>query len=198
MEALTHLQQLQQGTLVFVLKSDAKKREALQTVIDHPNTSSSQRKRAEKQLKTSIRDKHNFHSDLVKALRQTYTFSDYRLIYDNDLTQFMTSFDAGNLLTDELKRDERITLTKTKPVYYAKEEYTDYASSSRVLSYVIYDENNEQTKAPFPTVKVSNLGPAMLIKSIFNKSDYRDGIVIAERLDYMLKHRMATLSNEEE
>lgn len=190
--AYNHLSQLQKGTLVMVLKSDNKKRTELQKVIDSKKSSASQRRRAEKQLKNSIRDRNKFHFDLIDGFAQAYTFSDYRWIYDSDLVEFMDG-EKGLLLDNKLNRDENIEIKTDGAVYYAREGYTQSSESARVLSYIVYDSESKQLKFPFPSVKISNIGPAMIFRSLFDKTEYRDGISIVERFDYLLKHRMASL-----
>jgi hypothetical protein len=189
--AYQHLLDLKDGILIIVLKADQKKIIELRKIIDSQTAKPSQKRRAEKHLKKVLRDKRNFHLDLVESFHQIYTFSKFQIIYDHDLSAYMDG-QTGLFLNRTLEYDPLLEVSEEDNVYYAREGYTNM-SGDRVLSYIVYDAEGIELDFPFPSVKLTDVGPAMLYRSIFEKSDYRPASSIVERFDFLLKHRMATL-----
>ena len=191
LQAYEQLIDLQGGMLVVVLKADRKKMTQLKKILANENTKPNQKKKAEKQLKKSMREKKNFHLDLVKSFQLIYTFSDNRFIYDHDVVHAMDG-QPGLFLNEDLEYDRTLVISKNQSVYYAREGYSS-TDGSRVLSYMVYDDAGAELGYPFPSVKLTDVGPALLYRSIFEGSDYRPASTIVERFDYLLKHRMAIL-----
>ncbi len=192
--AYQHLTQLRNGTLIVLLKSGAEQVAELEDIISGDKSTASQKKRAEKMLKRLKKEKAQFHSDLISAFNELYTFSEYTFVYDKDLL----GFKDGNLnvqLGKDLKPANKEIVGEP---YYMKEEYTNPQDGARILSFIIYDKENNRIKHPFPSVKISDTGPVMMLKLIFDSSSdhYREASDIVERLDYKLKHRLAKLQED--
>ncbi len=190
--AFQELSRLQKGTLVVVLKSDKKQLDALDDVIQSEKSNRGQKKRAMKQRKKLMEGRKGFQADLVKAFYNLFTFSDFVVVFDHDLTKFKDDVEEGVFLNKKLEYDSSIEL-KEGDIFFAREGYTDPQEGARVLSYIVYDDENNRLDHPFPSVKISNLGPTMILKGVFENSDYRNADLVVERFDYKLKHRMATL-----
>ena len=196
-QAYHHLQKLEEGVLIVVLKTDYRKKEELQRILDNDSSSKKTKKKAKKRLEKSNQERSVLHEELISAFHQTYTFSAFRCIYDADLGDFKSG-KRGLFINENLEKDPSILLEEKLPFYYAHEEYTKSSDGVRVLSYIIFDEERNRLPPPFPSVKITDLGPAMLLRSVFDKNEYKSGFAIVERLDYLLKHRMATLRQKAE
>ncbi len=194
-ETYHHLSRLQTGTLIVVLKSDKKKLDELQNLASSQTASSSQKRKAEKQYKKAKKQRESFHLDLTQAFKDAYTFSDYRFIHDHDLSAFLNG-DKHLFVDHELRYNVTMDQTDSTALYFAREGYTSDTESSRVLAYVVHDAEGHALASPFPSVKLTDVGPALLFRSLFEGTEYRKGSVIAERFDYLLRHRMAVLKEQ--
>lgn len=189
--AYEQLIDLESSTLLVVLKSDQKKIKALTKIINNNSAKPSQKRKAQKQLKKTLRERTDFHDQLIESFHEIYTFSKFRFMYDHDLANFKNG-QTGLFLDRKAQYDQSILIQDKSNIYYAIEGYSSH-EGSRVLSYIVHNSQGKALDFPFPSVKLTSVGPALLYRSIFEKSDYRDANVIVERFDYLLKHRLVKL-----
>ena len=194
-EAYQHLKTLQEANLIFVLNTESKKLNELERIQSDPKSTKGAKKRAAKQSKKIAIQRRQFSLELAQALDTIYTFSPYRLIFDYDLKDHLDG-QKHLFLTPDLGYYNDSTHVSSSISYFAREGYMDGSEGARTLSYIVYDNNFDVMRFPFPSVKITDVGPAMLIRSIFEKNEYRPGSSIIKRLDELLHHRLAMLEED--
>ena len=192
-----HLEKLQEGTLVVILKSSKKKLDLLEENMNNPQLSRSEKKRARKMHEKEQAERQYVLDSLIAAIKAFYKFSDYRFVYDTDLDSLRAGSD-GYFLDENRQYDKAIELDRTRPYYYLMERYTPDLDGSRVYALVFLDDNLKVLKPPFPYfIKLIKVGPVALARLLVKKSAYVSLVTTITRLDKRLHSRLESIGNME-
>jgi hypothetical protein len=136
---------LKQGTLVVRLPSQRTKLEAMQAVMDDPNTSEAARRRLQTQKEFTIADTREFNLNARSAFQDNYDFSALLFIFDHSTDELQDGRSSGIFLDSTLEVDEAIQL-RDPPFFFLRFGST----SSGVEAMVITDEHFRDLSKPFP------------------------------------------------
>ena len=160
--AAQHLQNLKNGILIVRLRSDQKKIEKLKEFIDKANQPSTKAK-YEKMLDEVTNKQLKDERDIINAMKQNYSWSDFVFMYDYQTPNFTDG--RVTFFSDE---DQKVTLESLGPRdFYILSAGLSDANGTDVIE--ILDNSLNPIPHPFPGT-VSITGFQKLI-SLFSSSD---------------------------
>ena len=136
---------LKLGTLVVRLPSQRAKLEAMQTVMEDPNTTEAARRRLQTQKEFTLSDTREFNLNVMAAFQDSYDFSKLLFIFDYSTDELRGGRSSGIFLNSILEADAAIQLSHT-PYFFLHFSST----SSGVQAMIIADEHFRDLSKPFP------------------------------------------------
>ena len=147
---------LRDGALVLRLKSKHNKITKLEELLAKPDIDEKDRKKLEKELANTIRERDLFNTELVASFVAHYKFSAIYFMYDTSSVVLKNGGKSGFLLDQDLKVDPEITITQDSffVIYSGTLDVTDRTGLEALI---ILDCRFEIIPSPFPYyVKVNN------------------------------------------
>lgn len=188
MTASDHIEAMQSGSLIVLLKSEHKKIEALQSIANDTRQSNRQRKKAKKLIEKTIQSRDHFHRQLIQGMHRYFTIAPTYFISDYQLDAFRSG--DPHILLDSTLQTLGVTAQELKsPFYFAREGFTSGSQGAQTHVYAIYDAAMNPIHS-LPAVKITRIGFDAWLKLLVGKSTYRDGNKIAESWNSMLLKRL--------
>lgn len=147
---------LRDGALVLRLTTYHNKITKLEELLAKPDMNEKDRKRLEKDLETTIRERDQYNTELVASFGTHYRFSAVYFMHDTSSVLLKSGKKSGFLLDQNLKIDPNITITQDSffVIYSGTLEATN---SSGMEALIIMDSRFEVLPSPFPYyVKTNN------------------------------------------
>lgn len=182
--AKTAIQDLKEGQLVVILKSNQKKVKKLEELLERQNLSERERKNLQKRLTTTVAEQREHHQLLMSTFAEKYNFSGVSFMFDSDIDSLRNGKQQGYFLNRELQRDSDISLAE-RPFLVLKIGGTNRATTTGGEAMIIMDSQLRNLTAPFPATILKNTLPYVLGK-MFNYSK-------AEAINY---NRMVEVLNK--
>ena len=177
------IKQLKEGTLVLRLKSKRNKIREMKKVIAAPDIKPALRKRLEKRLENTIKERDRYNQSLIDAFDEYYSFSNIYYIYDSSSVELKNGERSGIFLDKNREVDPTIEIPEGD-VFVLRTGNTDYSSTTGIEALVVMNKELKDLQRPFPYyVRVHSIG--RLFTRIFNprKLVLKDSKAIVQKLD---------------
>lgn len=148
--AREHINQLHDGTLVIRLRSKSNNIKAMKKALASPKLSKKQRKRLTKQLNTMIDETTKENSAIVYAVKQHYSFSEYRIVRDTSMRMLFAKKEKGYFLNEDLEIADDLSIDFSNPVYILKYGPAKVSENTRREGFIITDFERNELESPFP------------------------------------------------
>ncbi len=161
-----HIRQLHEGTLVIRLRSKSNNIKALEDALNSNKLSSKQRKRLTKQMNSIVDEVYKENNQIVFALKQHYTFSEYRIVRDTAIHQLFSKKETGYFLNDQLEIAPDLAIDFSNPVYILKYGPTKISENNRHEGLIFTDFEKNDLESPFPYL-TKTMWPPLAALSFF-------------------------------
>ena len=146
---------LHNGALIFRMKSKRNKIEKLEEALATPDLKESDRKRLNKELESTIKERDEYNSEMVAAFGNYYNFSAVYFMYDTSSVVLKDGQKSGFLLNEKLEIDPDITIVQDS-FFVIYNGNLDATNSTGMEALIIMDSQFEQLSNPFPYYIKSN------------------------------------------
>lgn len=178
---------LKGGALIVRLPSHQKKIDALKGILSSTGQDSPNRKRLEKQFKSTLADRQEFNQNIMMAFNEAYNFSEAYFILDTATASLKGGQFQGIFLDDSLQPDPAIRLAAPPPYFVLRFGSTSDMTTDGLEAMVITDGQFEDMDKPFPYYQRLNDFSAFM-GSIFPAPDQKekDALRIVSKLNKKL------------
>lgn len=182
--AISNILNLENGVLVFQLKTDHKKITELERLINSQDVSEQSKYRLKKERDKAVDIRERFNNDLISEIKANYRFSDYAIIYDTD----------AKLLKESPQKVKIIASSNSgfdfKNAFYliVKEAW---AKSSGLEALILHDRDLNALGQPFPYYYGINSIDRLFLSIFSSKTYYKKSAekIVKKMNDSLTKFR---------
>ncbi len=178
---------LKDGALVLRLKTKRNKIEKIQELLTKPDLNGNERKKLEKELETTIKERDEYNTATVAAFNNHYTFSAIYFMPDTSSVTLKKGQKSGIFYNDKLEIDPNVTITQDS-FFIVYKGVLDTSTRTGMEALIIMDRRFDIVPSPFPYyVRVNNFW--LVLGRIFSpkKAIKRDANAVVKQLDRKLQ-----------
>ncbi len=192
-EAVEHIQQLQEGCLLVVLRTNHKRLANLNRALSKEGLSKRKIKYLNKNKAKTIEEDGYYNDALIAAMQSNYNFSDFAFTTDAYVDAWLDGSQSKLQLVDAQMNDTDATDCIADGNFYILEDgYT--SGEMKFYALIFHDAQYNRLAPPFPYyINLSNAGPISLANGLLGKSDYRAFPEMIDRMQVKLSKRAAKL-----
>lgn len=176
--AYLYAKELNEGSLVVVLKTNAKRLKELGILSRKPELSEVQRGVIKDKIKKTQAETKLINDGLISGFSMAYSFSNVYFMYDTNLTQLSDGSTKGIFVDETGAIDKTIEMMEEN--YYIC-NYVLVSASNNTEGLVIFDSESNRVKQPFPGVAVaSSSGLNSLFQLLINNDKYQKKAILRD------------------